>query len=108
MWLFRYLSRNTESQLANTDCLVSNRVGIFGTLRMGRANMRHVFQPELLAALKDSLHNLENLKTLSPNEVEIVRLKRFLRHVGSGNSEPLIPEILTRSEFKGKVSSKLR
>ena len=41
--------------------------------------MRHVFQPELLAALKDSVHNLENLKTLSPNDVEIVRLKRFLR-----------------------------
>ncbi len=79
MWHFRYLSRNTESHLANTDCLVSNRVGIFGTLRMGRANMRHVFQPELLAALKDSVHNLENLKTLSPNDVEIVRLKRFLR-----------------------------
>ena len=29
-------------------------------------------------------------------------------HVGSGNSEPLIPEILTRSGFEGKASSKFR
>jgi hypothetical protein len=28
--------------------------------------------------------------------------------VGSGNSEPLFPEILTRSDFAGKASSKSR
>ncbi len=32
----------------------------------------------------------------------------WLTDVGSGNSEPLFPEILTRSDIAGKASSKSR
>ncbi len=40
----------------------------FETLKIVDANMRHVLQPELLDAMKACLRDLENVKTVSPNE----------------------------------------
>lgn len=41
--------------------------------------MRHISKAELLEAMKQSLHDLENLKLLSPNDLEILGLRRSLR-----------------------------
>ena len=42
-------------------------------------NMRHVLQPELLDAMKACLRDLENVKTVSPNDPQLVKLKQNLR-----------------------------
>jgi hypothetical protein len=44
---------------------------------VGRANMRH--EPELLDAIKDCLHDLENVELLSPDDLDIIDQKRSLR-----------------------------
>jgi len=62
--------------------MVSNRTQgfeTFETLETGDANMRHVFQPELLDAMKDCLRDLENVKTVSPDDPQLVNLKQNLR-----------------------------
>lgn len=41
--------------------------------------MRHISKAELLEAMKRSLHDLENLKLLSPNDLEILDLRRSLK-----------------------------
>ena len=41
--------------------------------------MRHIPNADLLEAMKDSLHHLENLKLLSPNDLEILNLRRTLK-----------------------------
>jgi len=51
----------------------------FGISAMGRAKMRHSHEPELLDALKDSLHDLENVKLISPDDLDIIDEKRILR-----------------------------
>jgi hypothetical protein len=42
--------------------------------------MRHVSKPELLAAMKDCLHHLENTELISPDDLDIIDAKRILRH----------------------------
>jgi len=51
----------------------------FETLKIVDANMRHVLQPELLDAMKACLRDLENVKTVSPNDPQLVKLKQNLR-----------------------------
>ena len=41
--------------------------------------MRHIVQPELLAAMKDRLHDLEKVELLSPDDLDIIEQKRRLR-----------------------------
>jgi hypothetical protein len=41
--------------------------------------MRHLIEPELLDAMKDCLHDLENVKLLSPGDLDIIDQKRTLR-----------------------------
>lgn len=41
--------------------------------------MRHIPQADLLRAMKQSLRDLDNLKLLNPNDLEILRLRRSLR-----------------------------
>jgi hypothetical protein len=41
--------------------------------------MRHVPKPDLLHALKQSLRDLENLKLLSPKDLDIPALRRDLK-----------------------------
>ena len=41
--------------------------------------MRHIPQPDLLEAMKASLRDLDNLKLLSPDDLEILDLRRNLR-----------------------------
>ncbi len=51
----------------------------FETLKIVDANMRHVLQPELLDAMKACLRDLENVKTVSPDDPQLVKLKQNLR-----------------------------
>jgi hypothetical protein len=41
--------------------------------------MRHIPKTDLLEAMKESLRDLENLKLLSPNDLEILNLRRTLK-----------------------------
>ena len=41
--------------------------------------MRHPLEPELLDAMKDCLHDLDNVKTVSPDDPQLERLKQNLR-----------------------------
>ena len=41
--------------------------------------MRRIPQAELLRAMKQSLRDLDNLKLLNPNDLEILHLRRTLR-----------------------------
>lgn len=41
--------------------------------------MRHIPQADLLQAMKQSLRDLDNLKLLNPNDLEILHLRRTLR-----------------------------
>ena len=41
--------------------------------------MRHVHQTELLAAMKSNLRDLENIRLLGPDDLEILTLRRYLR-----------------------------
>jgi len=41
--------------------------------------MRHTSKADLLEAMKESLQGLENLKLLSPNDLEILDLRRSLK-----------------------------
>jgi hypothetical protein len=41
--------------------------------------MHHVLKPELLDAMKDCLHDLENVRLLSPDDLDIIDQKRVLR-----------------------------
>jgi hypothetical protein len=41
--------------------------------------MRHIPQADLLQALKQSLHDLDNVKLLSPDDLDILDLRRNLR-----------------------------
>ena len=41
--------------------------------------MRHIHNTELLQAMKDSLRDLDNLKLLGPNDLEILDLRRSLK-----------------------------
>ena len=41
--------------------------------------MRHFHEPGLLDALKDALRDLENVKLLSPDDLDIIDEKRILR-----------------------------
>jgi hypothetical protein len=51
----------------------------FGISTMGRAKMRHSHEPGLLDALKDCLHDLESVKLISPDDLDIIDEKRILR-----------------------------
>jgi hypothetical protein len=43
--------------------------------------MLHVSKPELLAALKDCLHRMENTELISPDDLDIINnVKRILRN----------------------------
>jgi len=68
-----------NTTFGDTERMVSNRTQGFETLETGDANMRHVFQPELLDAMKDCLRDLENVKTVSPDDPQLVKLKQNLR-----------------------------
>jgi hypothetical protein len=46
---------------------------------VGRARMRHFHEPGLLDAMKDCLRDLENVKLLSPDDLDIIDQKRILR-----------------------------
>jgi hypothetical protein len=46
---------------------------------VGRAKMRYFREPGLLDAMKDCLHDLENVKLISPDDLDIVDEKRILR-----------------------------
>ncbi|HXU14134.1 MAG TPA: hypothetical protein VN708_03315 [Terriglobales bacterium] len=46
---------------------------------MSSAQARHVPQADLLQAMKDCLRDLENLKLLSPDDLEIFNLRRSLK-----------------------------
>jgi hypothetical protein len=41
--------------------------------------MVHVPKPELLAAMKDCLRDLENTRLISPDDIDLVNQKRILR-----------------------------
>lgn len=41
--------------------------------------MRHFLEPGLLDAMKDCLRELENVKLLSPDDLDIIDQKRILR-----------------------------
>ena len=41
--------------------------------------MSHILKPELLDAMKDCLRDLENVKLLSPDDLDIIDEKRILR-----------------------------
>lgn len=41
--------------------------------------MRHFHEPGLLEALKDSLHDLESVHLISPDDLDIIDEKRILR-----------------------------
>jgi hypothetical protein len=45
----------------------------------GSAQMRHVPKADLLEALKQSLRDLENLKLVSPNDLDSLNLRRNLK-----------------------------
>jgi hypothetical protein len=49
-----------------------------GILKPGCA-MRQVLKPELLDAMKDCLHDLENTKLISADDLDIIDQKRILR-----------------------------
>lgn len=53
--------------------------GALASESVGRANMRHLVQPESLDAMKDCLHDLENVELLSPDDLDIIDQKRSLR-----------------------------
>ena len=57
--------------------------------------MRHPLEPELLDAMKDCLRDLENVKTLSPDDPQLERLKQNLRKkiMELENDEPTDYEI---------------
>ena len=40
--------------------------------------MRHILKADLLQAMKESVRDLENLRLLSPNDLEILTLRRNL------------------------------
>ena len=40
--------------------------------------MHHVSKPELLEAIKESLRNLENMKLLNPNDLDILKSRHDL------------------------------
>jgi hypothetical protein len=42
--------------------------------------MRQIVKTELLDAMKECLHDLENTTLLSPDDLDIIDQKRFLRH----------------------------
>jgi hypothetical protein len=41
--------------------------------------MRHCVEPELLDAMKDCLRELENVRLISPDDLDIIDQKRILR-----------------------------
>ena len=41
--------------------------------------MRQIVKAELLDAMKECLHDLENTELLSPDDLDIIAQKRFLR-----------------------------
>ena len=47
----------------------------------GSAKMRHILKADLLQAMKESLRDLENLRLLSPNDLEILTLRRNLERL---------------------------
>jgi len=51
-----------------------------GILIYRGAQMLHVSKPELLDAMKDCLHDLENVELISPDDLDIIDEKRILRH----------------------------
>lgn len=55
--------------------------------------MRHIVQPELLDAMKDCLHELENVELLSPDDLDIIDQKRSLRQkIGDLEREDSVEE----------------
>jgi len=46
---------------------------------MPHPSFRHVHTSELLDAMKDCLHDLENTKLISPDDLDVIDEKRFLR-----------------------------
>jgi hypothetical protein len=53
--------------------------GVLASELAGRADMRHIVQPELLDIMKDRLRDLENIQLLSPDDLDIIDQKRSLR-----------------------------
>jgi hypothetical protein len=41
--------------------------------------MSHILKPELLDAMKDCLRDLENVKLINPDDLDIIDEKRILR-----------------------------
>jgi hypothetical protein len=41
--------------------------------------MHHFVEPEMLGAMKDCLRDLENVKLISPDDLDIIDEKRILR-----------------------------
>lgn len=54
--------------------------GLASQAMPGSANMRHIPHRDLLQAMKASLHDLENLKLLSPDDLEILNLRHSLQN----------------------------
>ena len=46
----------------------------------GGVTLHHVLKSELLEAMKDCLRDLENVKLISPADLDIIDEKRVLRH----------------------------
>lgn len=66
--------------------------------------MRHVCETDLLQALKQSLHDLDNLKLLSPNQREILDLRRSLKEqiaaLERQQSEAIVRERGEKSDYE--------
>jgi hypothetical protein len=75
----RYLSRVVPNpHTGSTYCWIeqSPRAGIF---TVGVCQMVQVLRADLLDAMKDCLRDLENVKLLSPDDLDILDEKRILR-----------------------------
>jgi hypothetical protein len=57
-----------------TECRSFAILGVTGS-----AEMRDIPKADLLEALKQSLRDLDNVKILSPNDLEVLNLRRTLK-----------------------------
>jgi hypothetical protein len=53
---------------------------MLGISMSGTCKMRDFHESGLLNAMKDSLHDLESVELISPDDLDIIDEKRILRH----------------------------
>jgi len=79
----KWLLRDALAKL--TDCNVSNRPATFCILEVTNtqireyATMRHVLNPQLLDALRDSLRDVESLKLIPKDDPQVAVIRNDLR-----------------------------